>query len=811
MADRSISELPLSEQMTDDAATVVYQSGETRKIAGASLKAYARKSVEDSAKEAAGLATEGAEAAQAAAEAARTGAESAKTSAEAAETGAAAAQTAAESAKRAAEAARAGAETANTDAQTAKTAAIAAQGKAEAAQAGAETAKTAAETAQAGAESARDGAFTAKTASEAAKDRAVTAETNAAASQTAAAASAAVAQEKAAASASSATAAGSAQTVAESARDAAQSAKTTAESAKKTAVEAQGGAEAARDIAVAAQTGAESARDAAKKSETAAKASETAAEGSAGTAQTQAGIATAKAGESAASAAAAKASETNSKASETAANASADAAEQARQAIEALGVQGVTLPAGSQVAVGKLVDADGTVTLKFSIPQGAKGDKGDKGDRGVSITAIERTTGTGAAGTTDTYTITLSDGGTSTFTVYNGRDGDGSGDMLVNVYDPAGKASQVATAAEVAAHAGNGDVHVTAAQKAAWNAKQNALTFDTTPTAGSDNPVTSGGVRAAIDGIPTPDVSGQIGAHNTAADAHSTRFGAKLDKTGDGSNVTAAFTAAGTRANIATGEKLSVLFGKIAKWLADLKTVAFSGSYSDLTGKPTLGSLAAKSMVAKADLATDVQTSLGKADTALQSYTETDPTVPSWAKAASKPSYTKSEVGLGNVDNTSDANKPISTAVQTALNGKAASSHTHGAGNITSGTLAADRLPTVPVSKGGTGATAAAAARTNLGAAARMQWTNINVPTTAWAQNSTDKYYYATVSVSGMLETDNPHSVDIVRSADAAADALCDEAFGAVDRIETLAGSIKLRAPDGKPTVAFKLWMEATR
>ena len=35
----------------------------------------------------------------------------------------------------------------------------------------------------------------------------------------------------------------------------------------------------------------------------------------------------------------------------------------------------------------------------------------------------------------------------------------------------------------------------------------------------------------------------------------------------------------------------------------------------------------------------------------LTSYTETDPTVPSWAKASTKPSYTKSEVGLGNVDN----------------------------------------------------------------------------------------------------------------------------------------------------------------
>ena len=58
------------------------------------------------------------------------------------------------------------------------------------------------------------------------------------------------------------------------------------------------------------------------------------------------------------------------------------------------------------------------------------------------------------------------------------------------------------------------------------------------------------------------------------------------------------------------------------------------GSYS----KPSGG-------IPKTDLASDVQTSLGKADTALQSFTETDPTVPSWAKQSSKPSYTASEVG----------------------------------------------------------------------------------------------------------------------------------------------------------------------
>lgn len=50
--------------------------------------------------------------------------------------------------------------------------------------------------------------------------------------------------------------------------------------------------------------------------------------------------------------------------------------------------------------------------------------------------------------------------------------------------------------------------------------------------------------------------------------------------------------------------------------------------------------------------------------------------------------------------------------------GAAAASHTHAAGNITSGTLNAARLPTVPIAKGGTGATSAATALSNLGAMA---------------------------------------------------------------------------------------------
>lgn len=50
-----------------------------------------------------------------------------------------------------------------------------------------------------------------------------------------------------------------------------------------------------------------------------------------------------------------------------------------------------------------------------------------------------------------------------------------------------------------------------------------------------------------------------------------------------------------------------------------------------------------------------------KVDSALQSYTETDPTVPAWAKAASKPTYTASEVGA----------LPNTTVIPTTLAGLA--------------------------------------------------------------------------------------------------------------------------------------------
>ena len=101
--------------------------------------------------------------------------------------------------------------------------------------------------------------------------------------------------------------------------------------------------------------------------------------------------------------------------------------------------------------------------------------------------------------------------------------------------------------------------------------------------------------------------------------------------------------------------------------------------------KPTNG-------IPKSDLSESVQSSLNKADSAIQdisskldvdTYEEDKTTyalkseipttlpasdVSAWAKESTKPSYTAAEIGLSNVDNTADIDKPISTATQTVLN-----------------------------------------------------------------------------------------------------------------------------------------------
>lgn len=77
-----------------------------------------------------------------------------------------------------------------------------------------------------------------------------------------------------------------------------------------------------------------------------------------------------------------------------------------------------------------------TTTSTFPVYNGKDGADGAKGDTGATgakgadgrgIVSITRTSGNGAAGTVDTYTITYSDATTSTFPVRNGADGTAAG------------------------------------------------------------------------------------------------------------------------------------------------------------------------------------------------------------------------------------------------------------------------------------------------------------------------------------------------------------------------------------------------
>ena len=103
-------------------------------------------------------------------------------------------------------------------------------------------------------------------------------------------------------------------------------------------------------------------------------------------------------------------------------------------------VEAITLASGQSATVSKSL-VDQVVKLTFGLPAGPAGKDGANGEpgrdgtqgpQGVGITSIDRTSGNGTPGTTDTYTIALSNGTSYTFTVYNGANGMGSGDFMAS-------------------------------------------------------------------------------------------------------------------------------------------------------------------------------------------------------------------------------------------------------------------------------------------------------------------------------------------------------------------------------------------
>lgn len=162
----------------------------------------------------------------------------------------------------------------------------------------------------------------------------------------------------------------------------------------------------AQEAAATATANAEAAATAAEEAKTAAQAAEAAAGVDAQSAKT-----------------ASTAAETAQAAAETA----QAAAEEAQTAIENLRVSAETLGTGESATVEKAL-IQGRVWLTFGLPRGETGSTG-------MITAITRVSGDGSPGTLDTYAIETNYNQTFYFEVYNGANGQGTGDMLASVYD----------------------------------------------------------------------------------------------------------------------------------------------------------------------------------------------------------------------------------------------------------------------------------------------------------------------------------------------------------------------------------------
>lgn len=125
-------------------------------------------------------------------------------------------------------------------------------------------------------------------------------------------------------------------------------------------------------------------------------------------------------------------------------------------------------------------------------------------------------------------------------------------------------------------------------------------------------------------------------------------IGAVASSNGDSSNTKVTFTQSASRVNLASGDTLKTAFGKLSKWFVDLKAVAFSGSYNDLSNKPT---------TLRNPKSLTIQQNGGN-------QTEYD------GSTALIVNITKAGIGLGNVENKSSAtirSELTSSNVTTAL------------------------------------------------------------------------------------------------------------------------------------------------
>jgi hypothetical protein len=178
---------------------------------------------------------------------------------------------------------------------------------------------------------------------------------------------------------------------------------------------------------------------------------------------------------------------------------------------------------------------------------------------------------------------------------------------------------------------------VTDAEKVAWNAKEAAISAGTTSQywRGDKSWQTLDKAAVGLSSVPNLDTSNpanitQDATHRFVSDAEKTTWNSKESA-----------IASGTTAQYWRGDKIWAALDKAAVGLSNVDNT------SDLS-KP---------------ISTPTQTALNAKEPTIVAGT----TSQYWRGDKSWQTLDKSAVGLGNVDDTSDVNKPVSTATQTAL------------------------------------------------------------------------------------------------------------------------------------------------
>ena len=181
---------------------------------------------------------------------------------------------------------------------------------------------------------------------------------------------------------------------------------------------------------------------------------------------------------------------------------------------------------------------------------------------------------------------------------------DGKIDTINGVTD--GLQTQIANVnSSLEGHTGNADIHVTAEDKANWADKYTKTETDSAIAAAIAN--ADHLKRAIVETLPTSDIDENTiymikkGSSETGDNYEEymliegalVKIGDTtvdltdyLTKTGDASDTTVTFTeAAEDKPELTTGDKISVLIGKIKKLFNSLHSVATSGDYNDLSNK----------------------------------------------------------------------------------------------------------------------------------------------------------------------------------------------------------------------------------